>query len=55
MLTRDSIHSKVRCPSCGKVVADSIKGEASFTCPRCKIGFTVRILDKISVSVLCNK
>lgn len=44
MLTRDSIHSKVRCPKCGKVVAESLNGAASFTCPRCKTAFSIEII-----------
>lgn len=32
---------EVRCPNCQKKVADMLEGKAWFTCPRCKIAFSV--------------
>jgi len=30
-----------KCPSCNKVIADWLDGEAGYTCPRCKLSFTL--------------
>ena len=35
---------KPRCPQCGKVVAEWLKGRAGHTCPRCKLKFTLDTL-----------
>ena len=31
----------VRCPSCDKLIAEALKGELTFVCPRCKQRSTV--------------
>jgi phage FluMu protein Com len=31
----------VRCPSCGKKVAESLQGALRVVCPRCRVAFTV--------------
>ena len=35
---------KPRCPKCGRVVAEWLEGSAGYTCPRCKLGFTLNTL-----------
>lgn len=32
---------KPRCPQCRKVVAEWLKGEAGYRCPRCHLYFTL--------------
>ena len=39
---------KPKCPQCGKVQQEWLDGEAGFTCPRCKLKFTLNTeLDKV--------
>lgn len=46
MLIKNIIQDRIRCPQCGKVVAEAVNGEARFTCPRCKLTFMVSTIDK---------
>jgi len=38
------IAEEVRCPSCGKKVAESLTGALKVTCPRCGVTFTIQTL-----------
>ena len=40
-LTENDKIIKPRCPSCGRVVAEWLRGEAGYTCPRCHVKFAI--------------